>query len=425
MKRRHFIVSASAVGVATALGLRPSDNGAPYNAYFSALNKEFFRHGPHRPAIIVDLDRLDQNINTLISLIRPSVGYRIVAKSLPSPSLLRYIMDTAKTHKLMLFHLPFIQHVAQEFPHSDILLGKPMPVAAVEQFYIQQTQVTSTFKPAIQLQWLVDNTERLQQYLSLAQQRQITLRINIEIDVGLHRGGIQKPDQLKQMLAFTLAHPQHLTFSGLMGYDPHVVKIPSILDSEADAFRQSQAIYQRFIDVIVNDFPQIDLSSLCLNGAGSPTVALHQQGSVINEISAGSCLVKPSDFDIPSLEGFVPASYIATPVLKQSPGIRVPSVESLSPLLSWWDINQQQTFFIYGGEWMAHYESPAGLQKNTLYGKSTNQQMVNGSNAVSLHVDDHVFLRPTQSEAVFLQFGDIVTLRQGSIQDHWSILGND
>jgi D-serine deaminase-like pyridoxal phosphate-dependent protein len=47
--------------------------------------------------------------------------------------------------------------------------------------------------------------------------------------------------------------------------------------------------------------------------------------------------------------------------------------------------------------------------------------MVNGSARVPLAVDDYVFLRPTQSEAVMLQFGDLVVVRGGAIVDHWPV----
>jgi D-serine deaminase-like pyridoxal phosphate-dependent protein len=47
--------------------------------------------------------------------------------------------------------------------------------------------------------------------------------------------------------------------------------------------------------------------------------------------------------------------------------------------------------------------------------------MLNGSAAVELGVDDYVFLRPTQSEAVMLQFGDLVVVRGGAVVDHWPV----
>jgi D-serine deaminase-like pyridoxal phosphate-dependent protein len=36
-------------------------------------------------------------------------------------------------------------------------------------------------------------------------------------------------------------------------------------------------------------------------------------------------------------------------------------------------------------------------------------------------VDDHIFLRPAIVEGVLLQFGDLMTLQGGKIQDHWPV----
>jgi D-serine deaminase-like pyridoxal phosphate-dependent protein len=45
--------------------------------------------------------------------------------------------------------------------------------------------------------------------------------------------------------------------------------------------------------------------------------------------------------------------------------------------------------------------------------------MLNGSARVDLHENDYVFLRPDQSEAVFLQFGDLLVYENGAITERW------
>jgi len=421
MNRRQFILAGVAVGIAGAISLKPDDNGAPYNEYFSRLNKSLKDQGEYIPSMLVDLDRLDQNIAALKAQLNPEVDYRIVAKSLPSPDLLGYVMDKAQTNRLMVFHQPFLSHIAERYPNADVLMGKPMPVRAAEQFY-QQLAAEPMFNAETQLQWLIDSKERLEQYLALAKIEQLSMQVNIEIDVGLHRGGLQAAEELDSLLDIIKANPGHLRFSGFMGYDPHVVKIPGIIMSPEQAYQQSQAIYQAFIDRLYQQAPEYKQQKLCFNGAGSPSVALHREKTVANELSAGSCLVKPTDFDIPTLSQYQAAAFIATPVLKKMPGTKLPAAEFAQDIFPLWDKNMQQTFFIYGGKWLAQYESPDGLQGNGLFGTSTNQEIVNGSNKVKLNVDDHVFLRPTQSEFVFLQFGDLIAYRQGQLVDKWPIL---
>ena len=63
-------------------------------------------------------------------------------------------------------------HLIEHIPAADILLGKPMPVCAARHFYAWHGQQTSSmcFAPELQLQWLIDSPQRLQQYEQLAQE---------------------------------------------------------------------------------------------------------------------------------------------------------------------------------------------------------------------------------------------------------------
>ncbi|MFH4039629.1 alanine racemase, partial [Acinetobacter baumannii] len=160
---------------------------------------------------------------------------------------------------------------------------------------------------------------------------------------------------------------------------------------------------------------------LTLNTAGSPSYRMHEKETLSSEVSVGTAMLKPSHYDLASLAEHVPAVYIATPVLKSTGAVQIPALDGKSRLFSWWDPNQRGTFFIYGGNWMADFASPEGLRSNGIYGRSSNQEMVNGSPSVGLEVDDQVFLRPTQSESVLLQFGDLLALRGGRIVERWPV----
>lgn len=420
MNRRLFLLTSLAALVAAAFVAKPSRKGAPHSAYFSKMNDELQRDGQAKPSLLIDLDELDKNIAELKSLVNEGADYRVVVKSLPSLDLLKYVMQGASTNKLMVFHQPFLNLIVQQVPSADILLGKPMPVTAARHFYTT-ADLSSGFDPEIQIQWLVDSPQRLAQYLSLAKELDVRMNINVELDVGLHRGGLIDALQLDPILDVVAENPAHLAFAGFMGYDPQVVKLPPIIKKRAVAYKESQEVYQSFIDQAAGHSSNINMDTLCLNGAGSPTLKLHQSSTVCNDLSAGSCLVKPTDFDLDTLEEMLPAAYIATPVLKKNSGTRIPGLEKLAKIIPKWNPNRAQTFFIYGGAWMAEYESPKGIIKNSLFGKSTNQQMVNGPNSLQLDVDDFVFLRPTQSEAVFLQFGALRTVRNSRLADSWPV----
>tara|TARA_R110002167_G_scaffold91458_1_gene246056 strand:- start:112847 stop:114118 length:1272 start_codon:yes stop_codon:yes gene_type:complete len=420
MDRRKFILAGAALGV-TGYLFKPSDKGMPYDDYFAKVNQELKASGTYLPSMLIDLDVVDQNIAAIANILPPTADLRIVAKSVPSPALLGYLMMKTQTNKLMVFHQPFLSHIAQAYPKSDVLMGKPLPVKAANTFY-QKLDSQAQFDPKTQLQWLIDSEARLRQYLALAQSLEQRFNINIELDVGLHRGGLQQAQDLDPLISIIEANPQHLGFSGFMGYDPHVVKIPSIIKSAEDAYQESQQSYQTFIDRLYSLNSHYKTQDLCFNGAGSPSLLMHQNNTVANELSAGSCFVKPVDFDIPSLASFKPAAFIAAPILKKIPGTTLPGIEFAKNVFPVWDPNMQQTYFIYGGKWLAQYESPKGLQGNSLFGTSTNQEIVNASTKVDLAVDDHIFFRPNQSEFVFLQFGNLLTLRKQKLSHSWPIL---
>lgn len=420
MKRRTFVIGA--VGVAAAAAwLKPGDRGEQYSEYFRGLNSALRAQRIGRPVLLVDRERLAANCALLNERIAPGKTYRIVAKSLPSLPLIEEVMRLTGTRKVMTFHQPFTNELAQKLPDCDILLGKPMPVDAAELFYAAHP-ADSAFDPSTQLQWLVDSMPRLQQYLALAQKLERKLLINLELDVGLHRGGLATLDELDLCLSLVRDNPEHLAFAGFMGYDAHVGKLPSIIESREESLRKSQDVYRSFVARLKEQFPALYHDKLTFNGAGSPTIFLHDETSPLNDLSAGSCLVKPTDFDLDVLADFQPAAFIATPIIKKLPGLNMPGPLPLGDLWAIWDVNRRVTLFVYGGNWLAKPESPAGLQRNSLYGVSSNQMMYNGSPSQQLRQDDFIFLRPTQSEAVLLQFGDLAALAADGSMQWWAPL---
>jgi D-serine deaminase-like pyridoxal phosphate-dependent protein len=144
----------------------------------------------------------------------------------------------------------------------------------------------------------------------------------------------------------------------------------------------------------------------------------------LTDISVGSALVKPGHYDLPILADFEPAAFIATPILKRQPNAGIPTLEWLGRLMTLWDPNTGDMTFAYGGNWLAEPESPAGISRAGLY-TSSNQEGYYLAPGVILGVDDFLFLRPTQSEAVLQQFGDLLGIRQGRIEQRWPVIIDD
>lgn len=420
---RRAALSAFGAGVlgAGALALRPRDEGAPHAAYFARLATALRAAGIATPTMVIDRDRLLANAAQVIRNIGDSMQLRLVAKSLPCLPLLDQLSATMATQRLMVFNLAYLQTLAEQRPRLDLLLGKPLPVAAAAEFY--NSFKGGAFDPARQLQWLVDSPQRLAQYRDLARQRQLQMRVNVEIDVGLHRGGVASAQALQQMLDIVKSEPR-LQWSGMMGYDAHLTKLPDLPGVRADALAHSRAVYRDYAAhaarVLHGGAAPADLT---LNAGGSPTYRLHDGQGAANELALGSALVKPVDFDTPLLADLAPAAFIATPVLKAQAQFEMPhGVEWIGRVARSWDVNQARAYFIYGGNWLADPVSPAGMAPSGLYGTSSNQQVLLGSGAQQLQVDDFVLFRPRQSESVLQQFGDIAVMESGRITQRWPVM---
>lgn len=415
MKRRTLLLGGAAIAAGAAtLIWRPEDLGAPHNAYFSGLNDLLKKSGPGKPVMLIDLDRMNHNIDVLAASVGPDKTYRVVVKSLPSVDLVRHVMARAGTQALMVFHQPFINAIADAIPEADVLMGKPMPLTAAETFY-RTFDGTGSFDPATQLQWLIDTPARLAQYQALARRLGVAMKVNLEIDVGLHRGGFPEPEAIDAVLQTILDDPEHLSLGGFMGYEPHLTGLKATLDHPA--VQSVLSIYRGFIDRA--ERKGLDVNRLTLNGAGSHTLRIYEGDRTMNDLSAGSGVVKPMDFDTYHLSQNQPALFIGTPILKRYDELKLPGDPAVGKLLSAWDPNRRRLFFIYGGYWKAHFVSPTGIPEAIYH--STNQEPVTTSPRVDLSVDDYMFLRPTQSEHVMLQFGDLLVVKNQEIVDRWPV----
>lgn len=387
-------------------------------SYFQQLQIALARAELAEPVLVIDRDRLDANIDRLRTHLPQGMAYRIVAKSLPSAPLIDYVARRARTDRLMSFNTNMVEQLIALMPEADQLLGKPIPLNAVKSIF-ERADTSGASALQQKVQWLIDTPERIEQYEAFAASSGLNLRINLEIDVGLHRGGMEPGDALATALQ-RISNSNHLELSGLMGYEPHLTKLPNLAGwpkrakkGAADRFREALAQVSSVLGEGHSD-------AMIRNMAGSPTFGLYTDTDLANEIAAGSALVKPSDFDLPILKDFLPASFIATPAIKVSNGVRLPGLEYANRALG--KPKSGKTVFLHGGYWKADPVYPGGLKYSNLFGRSSNQEMLVAPKNSSLKVDDFVFLRPTQSEAVFLQFPKIAVFSGGDIVDQWQPL---
>jgi len=382
------------------------------SSYFRILSEALHEAGLFRPVLVLDRDRLDANVAAVAGGLAPGLALRLVDKSLPSLPLLARILASSGTSRIMSFHLPTTSAVLAAFPDIEVLYGKPLPVGALAAR--MRLASPEEFADLIQRSvFLIDNLERLDQYASLAQAVGQTIRIAFEVDTGMHRGGFETPAALAAACA-RAAGQTGLAIEGLVGYDAHIPEVPRLFGGSGEAAKVASRI-NAFASVLPDGARNI------VNTGGSKTALVCRDGGAANEVSVGSAFVKPTDFDVDSLNVLQPAIFIATPVLKVQE-VRLPGPRFLTSLLQGTGLFPRKGCFLYGGKWMAEPVFPPGMRENRIWGLSSNQQMMALPEISALRPDEFAFFRPTQSEAVLQQFDGIHVLANGKVTETWSAL---
>ena len=393
------------------------DHSGPRAEYFLTLQEALHRADIAGPVLVIDRERLNANLDFLRSDVPRGVAVRLVSKSLPCMSLLEHARTTLATNRLMTFNLPMLIDIARAMPDADQMLGKPLPVAAAAHFYREDLEPQALSA----VHWLLDTLQRLDEYEELAESLSRQLSIMLELDIGLHRGGFEPGPELVEALA-KVRRSRSLRFAGFMGYEAHLAKVPTVGGWRARQVARAGFLYRRANAMAAEALGAEGVTGTLRNTAGSPTYRFYRDDSVANEISIGSALMKPTDFDTDLLEPYLPALFVATPALKVLATTRIPVLEFFDRLKRWLDPDLAQAIFIHGGYWKARPVDPPGLRTNATYGRSTNQELLNVGARAHIDADDFVFLRPTQSEAVMLQFGSIAVYEKREIRDLWPTL---
>ncbi len=421
-----WYLAAIVLGCAVLLFfLKPRDRGGAHDEYFSAINKKLKEHTDGTPKIFCDLDRLDRNIYRILKAAGNGNKLRIVTKSLPCIDMLKYIMDKTGTNRLMCFHAPFIPAILAEIGYNiDILLGKPLPAESAGTFF---NTIPKKEKAASAIQWLVDTPERLAEYKHLAEKYKLRIRVNIELDIGLNRGGVTSTETLHAMFEEIRENPGHLVFSGFMGYEGHVPHGPSLFNREGAVRRtlvKSMDRYRNFCRYAEKHFNDLYSGANTFNSGGSGTFRFFTDEFPVTGIAVGGAFLRPAGYPAISVDELEPAIFIAAPVIKKPGPVRVPFVEFLTPLLTWWNPNMKQSFSAYGGGWAGKIISPPGIDPLEMLNDPPNQNLLPNqtllsvSERVPLDIGDNIFYWPCQSDAMF-QFNALLTIRGGAITGEW------
>jgi D-serine deaminase-like pyridoxal phosphate-dependent protein len=396
-------------------------------ARFEAWNAALRAQTPGRQVALVDLDAIDHNLRRVDAQLGSTVGLRLVAKSLPCVRLLEYMMVAACTNRIMAFSEGMARDLLLRFGSQvDILLGRPQTAdAAARTFDALDLSGAGEPNPASRVRWLIDTEARMRAFEALAESRGAPVRVNVEIDVGIRRGGAIDEDELLSMLA-VIDGSSLLEFAGFMGYDGHVPFAPEGIDPDAE-FVAVQQRYQELVDAARDAYPALVGDAPLFNGGGSRTYHLYtdELESPINEVAMGSAFFYPENFSNLVDTELRTATYLASPVLKRVDPAELPFARGLLPAAAASDPNLEVSFHLDGAGYPADYVHPAGLVENPFNPPTpgvvnllSNQPEWLGSRDLPLEVDDFVFYHPWEGDGVrWLSLLEV--FRGGTWVDQW------
>jgi D-serine deaminase-like pyridoxal phosphate-dependent protein len=398
--------------------------GLPDGSYFNQLAQDLTAAGVGTPQILIDLDRLDSNADAIVGTLGKD-RYRIVEKSLPSIDVLNYVSNRTGVDRFLVLHLPFLPAILEAFPTAQVMVGKPQPIAAVIQFL---NSYSAQDLPGIiqRVRFLADTVARARELVAVAKGLSVTLQVGVEIDIGLHRGGVRTPSDLPNVLNVFTANPTAVRFAGILGYDGHVPNVPSAPGLEEYTIRQTfktvTQTYQSFVDVLHSQFASLVSDDLVFNSGGSASYPLYKDRvGPVNDVASGGGMLRPASYPGTLIGDLKPASFIATPVLATYDTVELPVVTKPSDTL----FSDQKSFTIYGGGWAAEFVWPLGVDLAPLVSDAENENLVPnqswmlGPASLSISVGDWIFQHPREADAIF-QFQNILLIRGGRLQpDRW------
>ncbi len=395
---------------------------------FETWNQELRAKAAGRESAFVDLDALDYNMSLVGNQLGTGTALRLVAKSLPSIRLLEYMMVTACTNRVMAFSEGMVCDLLCHFgTNVDILLGRPATVeAAARTFATLETGFSGNSNPAASVRWLLDTAERAAEFRDFADQRGGAVRVAVELDVGLRRGGAIDEAELLAILSI-IDDSSQLRFTGFMGYDGHVPFAPTGADPDRE-FTSVQRRYADFVRAGSDAFPTLFEGPLVHNSGGSRTYERYtdELESPVDEVAMGSAFFYPFNFaDLPNKE-LRRATFLASPVLKRIDPAEIPFAPGLLPAMAEGDPNLEVSFHVVGGGFPGEQVYPDGLIENTVVPGAdgvnnllSNQAQWLGSRQVPLEVGDFVFYHPWEGDGMrWLSRLDV--FRAGELIDQWS-----
>ncbi|HSH20199.1 MAG TPA: alanine racemase, partial [Draconibacterium sp.] len=272
------------------------------------------------PAMIVDLNCLDENISRISEIV---AGFgkkiRIASKSIRVPWLLKYILEKGGSHfqGLMCFSVAEAEFLFFE-GFDDLLVAYP----TVDQIDLELFH--SLTQKGAKITLMVDEPEQIEKINGVWEQKGGELRGKVCIDVdmswkplgmhlGVYRSSINSLSSFKSAFQYLEESP-NLEFVGIMGYEAQIAGMGdqspfSSLLNPAKKFIKRNSIKDVFAKrKAIHDFLKAEnVQPEIFNGGGSGSISTTGLEPWLTELTAGSGFLQSHLFDYYAANKNVPA----------------------------------------------------------------------------------------------------------------------
>ena len=258
------------------------------------------------PALLLDLDRLEANIATMVAHAKAvGVGLRCHAKSHKSADIARMLARAGALG-------PACATIQEAEAMADaglagILVTAPLITPA------QIARIGRLLARGADLSLVLDSTIALPAYGAIARANGRELPILVELDVGQGRTGYHDLGQAVEFARAVAAAPG-LRFAGVQAYWGHLQHVTGFADRKSRVVEQSLRL-KALLDLL----REAGLPAGIVTGGGTGTIAIDPGLGLFTELQPGSFLFQDSSYIVnenaPGGPVFVPSLFVAAAVI--------------------------------------------------------------------------------------------------------------
>jgi D-serine deaminase-like pyridoxal phosphate-dependent protein len=234
------------------------------------------------PALLIDLEKMERNIKKMAAFFEGRSSH---------------LRPHTKTHKCPVLAHKQLQAGAQGITCAKLGEAEVMAAAGIRDILIAN-QIVGRDKIArlanlahhCDIMVAVESAENVAALSSAAKAVASTIRILIEVDVGMHRCGVKSGEEALALAMSILSSP-NLKFEGIMGYEGHVVMAPD-LEDRRQACTDSMRVLVSVREMLERHGIHVKIVSA--GGTGTYNIAGAYPG--ITEIQAGSYILMDAKY---------------------------------------------------------------------------------------------------------------------------------